>query len=185
MNPPLLLYASGTINNIMRSSDLHNINKLYFESTHWQHESEPLPDAPSNSAQNVLLSKLEQHPPDAPLETLVYLGGDYEQVESSVIGDPVRMRVLQTSMTCALQVINWGAVQSAGYQECKTVGDFIALFKGKNTRKPLSVSVTLLEGRVDEHNCDDCSTNIYKQDDGTIVLEITGSLPEPEDEDEY
>lgn len=168
----------------MRSSDLHNINKLYLESTTWQHESEPLPDAPSNSAQSLLLNKLAQEPPNAPLETLVYLGGDYEQVESSVIGDPLRMRVLQTPTACILQVFNWSSVPSAGYQECKTVGDFIALFKGKNTHKPLSVSVTLLEGRDEEHNCDDCSTNIYKQDDGTIVLEITGSLPETEDEDE-
>ena len=29
----------------MRSSDLHNINKLYLESINWQDEVEPLPDA--------------------------------------------------------------------------------------------------------------------------------------------
>lgn len=171
----------------MRSSDLHNINKLYLESINWQDEVEPLPDAPSNSAHNMLLSKLEQEPHDAPLETLVYLGGDYEQVESSVIGDPVRMRVVQKANKCVLEVINWAQMEpdDRNFYICNTVGKFIALFKGKNIHKPLSVSVTLLEGRNDEHTCDDCSTNIYKQDDGTIVLEITGSLPEPEDEDEY
>lgn len=171
----------------MRSSDLHNINKLYFESIDWQHESEPLPVTSSNSAHNMLLSKLEQEPHDAPLETLVYLGGDYEQVESSVIGEPIRMRVVQKAGKCILEAINWFRMEpnDRSFYICETVGKFIALFRRKNIHSPLRVSVELLEGRHDEYTCDDCSTNIYKQDDGTIVLEITGSLPEPEDEDEY
>lgn len=172
----------------MKSSDLHNINKLYLESMHWQDEAEPLPVAPSNSAHNMLLSKLEQEPHDAPLETLVYLGGDYEQVESSVIGEPMRMRVVQKPGKCILEAINWAQMEpdDRNFYICNTVGKFIALFRRKNIHSPLSVSVALLEGRHDEYTCDDCSTNIYKQDDGTIVLEITGSLPDqPEDEDEY